>query len=464
MSILWSLVGFILVMGLIVTIHEWGHYQVARWFNIKVLKFSIGFGKPIYSRKGSETEFVIAQIPLGGYVKFADEREGTVLQDDLPRAFNRQSVYKRFAVVAAGPLINLLFAWLVFAVMYMVGTSGMKPIISGFTANSPLEEVSQNYQDQFTSYQAWSIAQVNNQDVYSWQMVHQQILQALAKGDNTIDFRLDSLDNSLSINLQKVSLNSIDINEPKQDWLQLLGFKPAKPIIPAVLGEILLDGPAQKAGLLTGDKILSIQQKPIHSWQDFVKVVQAHPNQSIQLQFERNGAIFSEVVSLASAELASGDIVGKMGVGVLVEKETLAPYTVKIQYGFMDAFSHAYQRSVDLFVMSVAMLKRMVLGEVSTTNLSGPLSIAQFSGQAVQSGLVAFLSLLGLLSLSIGILNLLPIPVLDGGHLVYYLIEMIKGSPVSEQIMAVGQTIGLILLLGLTFLALFNDVIRISHG
>jgi len=464
MGFVWSVIGFVLVMGVIVTIHEWGHFQVARLFNIKVLKFSIGFGKPIYSKKGRETEFVIAQIPLGGYVKFADERETEVAPEDLHRTFNRQSVYKRFAVVAAGPLINLLFAWLVFAVMYMIGTTGMKPIVSSFKSGSPLEQSLNGTKLASKNPQAWSVTRVNNQDVYSWQMVNQQILQSLAKGQKSINFNLESVDGSQVLQAHDVKLSSIDINKPKQNWLDLLGFKPTKPIIPAVIGQVLKEGPAYKAGLHEGDKILSINKKPIHNWQDFVKVVQSQPNQLIDVQFERNEVTLHKSLVLASTTLDDGSQLGKMGVGVKIDEQTLAPYTVKIQYGFIDALSQAYQRSVDLFVMSIVMLKRMVIGEVSTSNLSGPLSIAQFSGQAVQSGLVAFFSLLGLLSLSIGILNLLPIPVLDGGHLFYYLIEMIKGSPVNEQVMAVGQTIGLVLLVGLTFLTLFNDVIRISHG
>ncbi|GAB6070222.1 sigma E protease regulator RseP [Thiomicrorhabdus hydrogeniphila] len=451
-------------MGVIVTIHEWGHYQVGRFFNIKVLKFSIGFGKPIYSRKGKETEFVIAQIPLGGYVKFVDEREGDVAPEDLPRAFNRQSVYKRFAVVAAGPLINLFFAWVVFAVMYMIGTTGMKPIVSEFAKGTALQASITSNINTLQNHQAWSVSEVNHQAVYSWQMVNQQILQALAKGDKNINVQFSSVDGSSVLNASNVDLSAVNINEPKQNWLKLIGFIPTKPILPAVIGQVLEGGPADVAGLKSGDKVIAIGKNPIHNWQDFVKVVQSLPNQQVEVQYERNGIVYTQRANLSSSTLENGEMVGKMGVGVQVDEQTLAPYTAKIQYGFIDAFSHAYQRSVDLFVMSVVMLKRMVIGEVSTSNLSGPLSIAQFSGQAVQSGLVAFLSLLGLLSLSIGILNLLPIPILDGGHLMYYLIEMIKGSPVSEQVMAVGQTIGLFLLVGLTFLALFNDVIRISHG
>jgi len=466
MGILWSILGFIVVMGLIVTIHEWGHYQVARYFNIKVLKFSIGFGKPIYSRQGKETEFIIGQIPLGGYVKFADEREEYVAPNDVLRAFNRQSVYKRFAVVLAGPLINLIFALLIFAVMYMVGVTGMKPIVNGVAVNSPLENAIKQSSEinYFSSNQAWSVSQVNGNEVFSWQMVHQQLLQSLASGEKTVSVTFQNIQEADVISIPEISLSSIDINQPNQNWLSLLGFLPSKPIIPAILGEILENGPANKEGMLSGDKILSIDENLIYSWQDFVKVVQSKPNKVVKVVFERDNAIYEALVKLDSSVLEDGQKVGRMGVGVFVDENTLKPYMASIQYGFFEAFEKGYQRSIDLFVMSIVMLKRMVIGEVSTKNLSGPLSIAQFSGQAIQSGLVAFLSLVGLLSLSIGILNLLPIPVLDGGHLMYYLIEMIKGSPVSERVMVVGQTFGLMVIVGLTFVALFNDVIRISHG
>ena len=466
MDILWSLLGFVVVMGLIVTIHEWGHYQVARFFNIKVLKFSIGFGKPIYSRQAKETEFIIGQIPLGGYVKFADEREDYVAPNDVLRAFNRQSVYKRFAVVLAGPLINLIFALLVFAIMYMVGVTGMKPIVNGIAVNSPLENsVKQSSEiNYFSNNQAWSVTQVNGNEVFSWQMVHQQLLQSLASGEKTVSVSFQNIQETDVISIPDISLSSIDINQPNQNWLAKLGFLPSKPIIPAILGDILENGPANKEGMLSGDKVLSIDEKLIYSWQDFVKVVQSNPNKVVKVVFERDNAIYDAQVKLDSSVLEDGQKVGRMGVGVFVDENTLKPYMTNIQYGFFEAFEKGYQRSIDLFVMSIVMLKRMVIGEVSTKNLSGPLSIAQFSGQAIQSGLVAFLSLVGLLSLSIGILNLLPIPVLDGGHLMYYLIEMIKGSPVSERVMVVGQTFGLMVIVGLTFVALFNDVIRISHG
>lgn len=464
MEVLWSLLGFVIVMGLIVTIHEWGHYQVARWFDIKVLKFSIGFGKPIYRKQGQETEFVISQIPLGGYVKFADEREAEVPAEDLHRAFNRQSVYKRFAVVAAGPIVNIVFAWLAFTVMYMVGISGFKPIVGEIVSQSPVAIAFEQSTQSFEGNQVWSIEKVNDEPVFSWQTVHQQLLQAIASGDVAFDLELFNHSLNQNVVLPNISLTTIDINQRDQNWLELLGLKPAKPLIPANLGEIVENSPAAKAGLKSGDKVISINEIEINNWQDFVKVVQLHPGQIINVTYLRDSAEYSTHVQLLEVDNGSGKMVGKMGVGVLVDNDALKDYMVVARYDFVDAVDKALTRSVDLIEMSLVMLKRMLIGEVSTDNLSGPISIAQFSGQAVQSGLIAFLSLVGLLSLSIGILNLLPIPVLDGGHLMFYLIEIIKGSPVSEQTMMVGQTLGVMVIVGLTFLAIFNDVLRIFHG
>ncbi len=462
MSVIWSILGFVVVMGLIVAIHEWGHYQVAKWFNIKILKFSIGFGKPIYSRQGAETEFVISQIPLGGFVKFADEREAPVAKEDAHRAFNRQSVYKRFAVVLAGPVINLVFAWIIFTVMYMVGMTGFKPIVDDFPNQTPVAKALENNGAVITG-QNWFVSRVNGRPVQSWQMVNQQLLQAIANNDQSVDITFNNVSDE-PVELRSVDLSKIDINDRDQSWLAVLGLIPAKPKIPAILGELIDGSPAGKAGLETGDKIISIEQIKINHWQDFVKVVQSYPDVQVELVYERNGAQFSTQVQLMSSASKDGRRVGKMGVGVLIDEATIRPYQAVIQFGLYEAMGQAYQRSVDLLEMSLVMLKRMVLGEVSTENLSGPISIAQFSGQALQSGLISFLSLLGLLSLSIGVLNLLPIPILDGGHLMFYIVEIIKGSPVSEQAMVLGNFIGLIMIVGLTFLAVFNDVLRIFHG
>ncbi len=470
MEFFWSVIGFILMMGLIVTIHEYGHFQVARWFNIKVTDFSVGFGKAIYQKQMGEVAFKVGSIPLGGYVKFVDEREGPVKTEDLARAFNRQSVYKRFAVVAAGPLINLILAWWVFAAMQMIGMNTVKPLID---ESSLSQVISQSYtpdnfkqplEFQVQEGSLWEVTAVNGQSVANWQNIHQQVLLALIANKDEIELSFNHFVNNESIMIP-VSLSKLDINNTDQKWLSELGLKPAPLRVEAVAGQVISDGPAFLAGIKTGDQILRFNQTNIDSWQGFVEQVQKNPNQRVSLEILRDGQRLQKNVQLSSTKKPeTGELVGRIGLGVDVGKEQMQPYMNKIQMGGLESLEYGLNRSVDLIVMSMQMLKRMILGEVSVSHLSGPISIAQFSGQAVQNGLISFLGLLALLSLSIGFLNLLPIPVLDGGHLLYYLVEMIKGSPVSEQVQVVGQNIGLFLILSLTLLALFNDVIRLSNG
>jgi regulator of sigma E protease len=462
-TFLWSVLGFIVVMGIVVAIHEWGHYQVARWFNIKVNVFSIGFGKSIYERKGKETTFKVGIIPLGGYVRFLDEAEGPVQKHELARAFNRQSVYVRFAVVLAGPLVNLIFAVLVFSVMYLVGVTGLKPIFNDVTAGSPVGEA---LPDEFFQRERsdWSLTHVDGDPVYSWQTVHQALLKAKVHHQETASFMVEQVNTGKVLSLNDVSLSALDLNKPEQNWLRLLGFSPFNISLPPVLGTVLSDGPAFQAGLQPQDEIVAIDEVVTSDWMMLVNAIQEKPSQVVEVHYIRENALYTTTITLGEKSLASGQVVGQMGVGVYVSPEYLKPYTIVTQYGLMESIQQGYQRSVDLFKMSLVMLQRMFFGDVSLQHLSGPLSIAQFSGQAMQSGLVTFLGLLGLISLSIGLLNLLPIPILDGGHLVYYLVEMVKGSPVSAQVMGVGQRIGIVLIVGLTFVALFNDVLRISNG
>ncbi len=468
MSILWSILGFVVVMGIVVALHEWGHYQVARWFNIKVVTFSLGFGKTLYQRQGKETCFKIGLFPLGGYVKFVDEREGPVAEEDQARAFNRQSVYKRFAVVAAGPIVNLLLAWLVFALMYMIGVNGSKPIFNQITEPSALSTAmpkQTNFREQFgQSGQVWSVVEVDQQPVASWQMVHEGLLSALVMERPHVNMMIENVSSQARLHLNEITLSALDLNTPKQNWLHSLGFEPFQPTLPAVVGAVVAAGPAEIAGLRQKDKILDIGGVAIANWQEFVKLIQSRPGELVKVTYQRGDTLLVVDVLLESSTLQDGQLVGRMGVGVDLPQEMVEQYTSVIQYGPIDALKQGYQRSVDLFGMSLVMMQRMFFGDVGLDNLSGPLSIAQFSGKAMQSGFISFLSLLGLISLSIGLLNLLPIPVLDGGHLLYYLTEMVKGSPVSDKIMAVGQTIGLVLIVGLMFVALFNDVVRISNG
>lgn len=459
MTFLWSILGFIIVIGILVTIHEWGHYQVARWFNIKVLKFSIGFGKTIWSKKTKETEFQIAMIPLGGYVKFVDESEGPVAPEDLDRSFSRQSVYKRFAVVAAGPVVNLIFAWLVFSATYMIGITGMKPIFEQPIPSTALYAAMPENRNQ-----AWLVVEVDHQPVSSWSSVNETLLMALVDGKQTISLKLEGLVSKEVRTLPSVSLRDLDLNNQKQNWPKTLGFQPISISMPAIVGQIASGSPAEMAGLQSGDTILSIDDTPIDDWKALIQTVSKIPDQTVSVGLKRNDQLIFKTVEVTHHKNSQGEIAGYLGVRLQVSSDYMQPYLSTVRYGMIDSLSLGIQKSLDLIDMSLVMLKKMLFGEIGVENLSGPVSIAQFSGQALQSGIISFLGLLGLLSLSLGILNLLPIPVLDGGHLIYYIVEMIKGSPVKESTMMIGQKIGLLLIIGLTVLALTNDILRITDG
>lgn len=458
MTFIWSLLGFVLAIGILVTIHEWGHYQVARWFNIKVVTFSIGFGKKLWSKQGKETEFQLALIPIGGFVKFVDEREGPVAEEDLPRAFNRQSVYKRFAVVAAGPLINLIFAWMMFTAIYMIGVSAPKPIFDQPVAGSALERVLPN------NKQAWLVQKVDQYNVNSWLTVREQLLMALVNDQESVSLTLEDTQTGQIKTIDAVSLAELNLDDKKQNWVRVIGFQPSIIPVPAIIGDVKANGPADLAGIQTGDLIVNIDGHEIRTWQDLVLTVKPLPNRTVSVTVSRDGVYFEHQVALTANPSTVDELTGYMGVGVDVDPKSLAPYMSTAQYGLIDSIRLGWNKNIDFIDMSLVMMKKMLFGEVGLDNLSGPVSIAQFSGQAIQTGLVSFLMLLGLLSLSLGVLNLLPIPVLDGGHLVYYIIEMIKGSPVSEGVMVFGQKIGILLILSLTILALTNDLIRITNG
>lgn len=465
MGFLWSVLGFLVVMGLLVTIHEAGHFLVARWLNIKATVFSIGFGRAIWTKQWGETEFRLAILPLGGYVKFVDESDGEpIAPEDLPRAFNRQAVWKRFLVVFAGPFINLVFAWLAFSLLYVSGVPGIKPLFKEVAPQSAVYDALSHLSissDLIHSYASdnLQVVSVNDRPVASWQQVQQQILQALVANEPVVPMQLDWAGERFDVS---VALTSLDINQPKQDWLSLLGFVVLQPQFPVVIDQVVTGSAAAQAGLQKMDQVLSIDAQPMPDWQTFVQFIQAHPGTAHEFEIIRQSQSIKLAVTLASKEV-NGQEQGRLGASLWLDPDLLSPYQTLVTYPLGEALISGLQHTYDLTKMSLIMLQRMVLGEVSVENLSGPLSIAQYSGQALQTGWMSFLSLLGLISLSLGVLNLLPIPVLDGGHLFFYLVEMIKGRPLSESTQLWAQKIGIFLLLSLTFVAILNDVVRITH-
>jgi len=471
MSFIWAILGFIIAMGVLVAIHEGGHFLVARLFNVKVLQFSLGFGKPFWKKQWGETEYRLAPFPLGGFVKFVDEREGSVAPEDLPRAFNRQSVYKRFAIVLAGPAVNLLFAWLAFTTIYFIGITGLKPVFipidsTAAVSNQYIQALKQQQLSKKQLSVPWEITDISGQRVSTWPMAYQSLISALVNQDPVITVKVKPLDESL-LNAHALTLHlstsTLDINQPKQNWLTLLGFKPFQPKLPAKVQSILPNSPASQLGLQKGDQIIELAGQQVNDWQTLVKVVQNHPNKKVKIAWLRAQQRMQDKIRLSSKQ-QSGKMVGSIGIAVQIDPAAIKPYQSKIRYPIVTAIEKGWEHNVQLIDMTLTLLKRMLLGEISVKNLSGPVSIAQYSGQAIQSGFVSFVSLLGLLSLSLGILNLLPIPVLDGGHLFFYTIEIIKGSPVESSIEALGQKIGLTLILALTFFAIFNDLVRVSNG
>jgi len=450
-SIWWLLV----TLGLLITFHEFGHFWVARKLGVGVLRFSVGFGRPLWRRIGKDnTEYVIAAIPLGGYVKMLDEREGEVPDKDLGRAFNRKSVWTRIAIVAAGPVFNLVFAVLAFWLMFMVGIPETRPVIgevSGIAAEAgilPGDEIVA-LDDETT--RTWSHAILG------------LVTHALDRDE--VSVTVQDADGRQSQHLLDLSRLAPDFSE--ENTLEAIGLGPWRLEIPPVIGEVTAKSPAFSAGMHSGDRIVSIAGQEVSSWSWIGQLVQEHgrENQPLVVTVERNGALFElEVIPRKekTGMFSSRLLLGVTNAEISAEqRETLDRAVIMLRYGPLEGLSAAAAETWRLTGSTFGLLARMVTGKASVKNLSGPISIAQFANASANRGLSTFLFFLGAISLSLGILNLLPIPVLDGGHLLYYLIELLKGSPVSDQAQIAGQYFGLMALAGLMSLAFVNDILRL---
>ncbi len=451
MTFLTSILSFIAAIAILVAIHEFGHFWVARKLGVKVLRFSIGFGKPLYKWVSSDpdkTEYVLAAVPLGGYVKMLDEREGEVPANERHRAFNRQSVWTRIAVVAAGPLANFLLAILVYSLMYMVGVNGLKPVIGEVMPDSVAARADVP--------EGALIKQVNGKPAPSWESATLlMIKEALKRGE--VELLLQQADGSTTTRMLNLADSRHLLGEG--DMLDKLGLAPWRPRIPAVFKELVETGAAARAGLKVGDEVVKADGKPIHEWREMVSVIRAHPGKPVDLAVRRHGRVLEFTVTPDA--VSEGDsTIGRIGALPRFDPSQFERMRVKVRYGPVSAVLHGVQRTWDMSVLTVKMLWKMVAGEASLKNISGPLTIAQYAGVSASIGLAAFLGFLGIVSVSLGVLNLMPIPVLDGGHLFYYLIELIKGGPLSPGVEAFGQRVGLALLGGLMFVAFYNDISR----
>lgn len=451
-----TLLAFIVTLGVLITVHEYGHFQVARWFKVKVLKFSIGFGKPLYRKKlGKDgTDFIIAAFPLGGYVKMLDEREvepgSAIDKADLPRAFNRQSVWKRIAIVIAGPAANLLLAVFLYWALFMHGVTGLKPLIGEVSAGTPAAQAGIGA--------GGIIREIGGEPVSTWQDVRWQLLQASA---DALAVNVKILYGEREYHVHQLALPASD--DVEQDILQRLGLNPLRPNVPAVVGEVIGGSAAERAGLQPGDKVLQVDGAQVSQWDDLVNIVRKNPEKPLTLAVNRGDTRLSlEITPEAVKE--NGAEVGRIGAAYHMRESDLEQYLVHTQYGPVAALNRAAAKTWETSVFSLKMLGNMITGAVSWKGLSGPVTIASFAGQSADAGWKTFFGFLALVSISLGILNLLPIPVLDGGHLLYYMVEIVKGSPVSERVMEIGYRIGFVLLGILMACALYNDITRLVTG
>lgn len=455
MQLLTTILAMIVTLGVLVSFHEYGHFWVARRCGIKVLRFSVGFGKPLvrwYDRHG--TEFVIAWIPLGGYVKMVDEREGNVSEEDLPYAFNRASVWRRIAVVVAGPGANFLLAIFAYWLVFVSGVSGIAPVIGSVAPGSVAERAGLE--------QGQEIVSIDHQDTPTWQAINLALMQRLGE-TGTISFAVKYTDSDY-IYESEGHLQDWLRGAEEPDLVDGIGVTPFRPELKAIIGEVVADSPASRAGLQVGDQVLAADGIPLRGWHHWVEYVRARPDQVFTVTVLRDGLTFDLDLRPAERNDDSGERYGQVGVGVQMPDEPLRwpEWMVReYHYGPVDALTASLERTWTVCIFTLESIKKLFDGRISPKNLSGPITIAKVAGASAQSGFQAFMGLLALLSISLGVLNLLPIPVLDGGHLMYYLIEAVKGSPVSDKIQAMGYQVGLFIVVGITVFALYNDIARL---
>jgi regulator of sigma E protease len=445
------LFAFIFALGILITFHEFGHFCIAQKCGVKILRFSVGFGKPLWSRRIGKDQFelVIAAIPLGGYVKMLDEREGKVAESELDRAFNRKPLSQRTAIVLAGPVFNFIFAIVAFWFMFMIGLTGLKPIVGEVEMGSIAQQAGLN--------EGVEIIAVDSRETKTWVMVVDAFVNRIIDGGKVdIKIRDNSITRILSIDFEGLSIDDL----AEQGLLNKLGITPKKYKVPAIVGDIHSGLPAHEAGLIAGDLIIAANGEIIEDWVQWVKYVQARPKHKIVIDIKRGNE--NLVLDLTPDEKIrdDGSTIGFIG-AANQPIQHIDEVFGKESYTFIPAFLKGVERTWDMSWLTLRMLGKMMTGQASVKNLSGPISIAQYAGDSAQGGVASFLWFLGIVSVSLGVLNLLPIPLLDGGHLLYYIVEFLKGSEVSESMQLIGQQIGFTLLLGLMILVFYNDIARL---
>jgi regulator of sigma E protease len=452
MDFLNSLAAFLVAIALLITFHELGHFWIARRCGVKVLRFSVGFGRPLWRRNGADgTEYVIAAIPVGGYVRMLDEREGPVPPAERGRAFNNKPLLHRSLVVAAGPAFNFLFAIAAWWIVFMVGVSGPRPIVGGVTEGSPAASAGIGAGDE--------IIGVSGRPTPTWSALLEQMVSHVIAG-RPMDLairRANGGEESVQVRLPGIEVDDLAGGR----LLHAVGVTPFRPVVPAVIGDVQKGGAAQRDGLVPGDRVLSADGVAIRDWEQWVTTVRAHPGIPLRVVLERDGVRIELQVTPESVAGTGGARAGRIGAAVDARALEATQVTARERYPPPTALLRSVDKTVEMSVVTLRVLWKMVLGQASMKNLSGPISIAQYAGESAGIGAISFLTFLAIVSVSLGVLNLLPIPLLDGGHLMYYLIEFVTGKPVSDSVQSIGQQLGMVLLLGLMGLALYNDLMRL---